>query len=150
MRTTLCMERIYNTSSIASRLLEDPTVPPSQDPDFPTLVAVGDCERCSVKLSIPCDEKVRRLKRSGFVLVSLCIAGICLGAFALFWYKRQEALVVEADKPGSETQEQEIQIAVEPDVVLTADDEDRAIDEEKDAMHDTVTQIKDEPGICVS
>lgn len=63
----------------------DPTVGPSQDVDWPHLVAYGDCNTCDASLTVPTRGNLRNLRKSGLAFLGATGGGWLLTALFVTW-----------------------------------------------------------------
>ena len=62
---------------------DDPHVDPSNDIDWPSLVAFGDCDTCESFATIPSPADVQGNRIAGYVMLGLTT--ICFGIFIYYW-----------------------------------------------------------------
>ncbi|CAB9507123.1 expressed unknown protein [Seminavis robusta] len=73
-----CMAKRFNGTRIHSITDSytpfDPFVGPSQDVDWPSIIAYGDCDTCEIHVDLASAETLRRIRTAGFVFLFVSLA----------------------------------------------------------------------------
>jgi len=80
----------------------DPSVGPSQDKGWPSLVAYGDCQSCHVQLQSPSPDELYNLRIAGFVLSGLTFIAFVGTLWVHVELGKQEAMQQKAADEGEE------------------------------------------------
>ena len=90
----------------------EPRQGPSQDVDWPHVVAYGDCETCSVYWSVASPEKLANERTAGLVLLGVTAAALCVVAWQVCGILKPS----ENDKPPMIVEEPDIEVVVTADI----------------------------------
>ena len=90
----------------------DPLVGPSQDIDWPSIVAFGDCKSCEVAWSVASPEDLEVSRVSGLFL--LAVAAFPLGCILYTLYKEKQETSEVSQENNPEAEQQQVETSVIP------------------------------------